>query len=218
MDIRIESIINNIKKNVESELNALYSYPHNELAEIEKQKLTEMSIALPEELRKEVKSELMKAGIPRVNLIWQGISERLPSISFNYIDWNSLKKENAIQYERTVTKDNYNKANNGMLFPVVCGCLAVGSIALIFVSPAGNPLKKIAMMVSVVSIVVGGVAIVKSTQKNQQTDSSQELKKPVLNPEENYMGIIENAKYGNMRKLSKWCEQVETVLRQEIES
>lgn len=196
-------------------LTMLYEKNAAELRSIEKQELGRRSIQLPLKAQDAVKAVLREAEVSRINMVWQGISEQLPSFAYTYIDWNSLDGMKQKEYRREISDTDYQKAKKGMIFPVVCGCLAVGSIALVCLLANGNPLKKVFTFISVVSVLAGGVAIVRAlTEKSHETDKN--------NPEERENSTngqekaIAAAKLENEKILRDWCSRAGEISKREI--
>lgn len=215
LDRSIDDVIEQLYREELSGLKTLYGKSSAELRSVEKQELNQRTIQFPLKVQDEVKAALQETKVSHVNLVWQGISERLPSFAYKYIDWDSMDDTKQAEYRREVSDSDYQKAKKGMMFPVACGCLTLGSVVLMCLLPYGNPLKKVFVFVTIVSILADGVVLVRAL--NSEPEAS--VKNVPIVRESHRSGcgeVIAAVKAENEKFLKNWCDQVREIAKEEI--
>lgn len=203
----IEEAVRQICDGEIQKLNYLYSLPLEELGIREKNELIKMSINLPVDAQEKMQTALKNAGVPYVHSAWQKISEKLPEISYTYIDWNSFDNVRRKDYEIEVLPDDYEKAKAGMPITVAAGCLIAGSIALICLKPIGSSVK--ILVAFVVMATSGGYAITRVLNKNPSAQPADADRKPA---------VINAAKNENIEIVKQWCCTLEDVTNEIAEA
>lgn len=211
IDQVIDHSLDRLYQEEQARLEAFYSKPPEVLRAAEHTELIQQSIHVPLNAQERVKPVMESLGVSHVHTAWKRVQEKLPTFSYTYIDWDSLDHIKQADYRRVVSAKDYGRARKGLLFPIFCGCLAIGSIALVCLLPKINPWKKVFVLVSVVSVLAGGRALVRALT---YLDGGQELSVSAAQSSGSKIQAIAEARRTNEETLRTWYSLLRQMVKQ----
>lgn len=206
----IHSAVTRVQEAEAARLDSFYRLPPEQLKGKESTILIQNALQLP--LRaQEVMEKAMEGHVPYVHTAWREISEKLPVISYTYIDWESLDPANQRVYSRQVSTKDLEKIKSGGPVALPVGRLVVGTIALLYILlvPGGPAVK---LFAGVVAAGAGGSVLVRALteEKPQEPDATATAGALVASHGKDvHTQAIALAHSANREALKKWCETLE---------
>lgn len=205
----------NFERAEANKLRKLYSLPVDELKAREKDELIKLTLSMDSDARKVVRGMLNDLNAEYPETILRKVFEDSDVPDFVSIDWDSVDNAGKDEYVRVVSDQDKKKFDIGLPILIGAGCLAVGSIVMLCLIPAGNPLQKIFVVGLVASAVAGGFVVLKKLFSREKNTNIEPQKLPPV--KKDYKTAIDVSLRGNLSELHKWCQRLQRNIFQVLE-
>ena len=202
-------------------LEDLYVLPAKDLEDQEKHTLTGQAINLTAAAQKKMVEALKKAEVPYFYSVWQGIYERLPEISFIYIDWDSFRSAEHVSGHRNdahLKSEGSGKKGLKRKPAVAAGGAAAGSLILVWLTPAGSVLGPVGSAALIGAAAVGAYIGVRAMDANKLTPSEKNNSSEKKSLSQLRREAIATAEKTNIMHLKQWCETLEKITLERLEA
>ncbi len=220
MSDRVYDVVRNavyqLQQTETARLEELYRSPIDYLKENEKDELIKLALSIDSAARSTVRAVLNDLKVDYPETVLRRIFEISDVPDFISIDWDSVENAGSDEYVRVILDEDKKKMDMGLPILIGAGCLAIGSIVMLCLIPAGNPFKKVFVIGLVVSAAAGGCVALKKLFFNEKSNTVETKKLPAMKRPD-FRTAIEAAKSSNIAQLHNWCERLQGSILQALE-